>query len=61
MPLHGAMWDYHPPKHHNLPHATLAPGPKDFTQWSTTELLCDLEKGTLRALVNGVEIVRYRR
>jgi hypothetical protein len=59
MPPHGAMWDYHPPKHHNLPHETLAPGPKDFTRWSTTELLCDLEKGTVRAAVNGVEIGRY--
>jgi uncharacterized protein (TIGR03067 family) len=59
MPPHGAMWDYHPPKHHNLKHETLAAGPKDYTQWSTTELLCDLEKGTMRAAVNGVEISRY--
>jgi hypothetical protein len=59
MPPHGAMWDYHPPKHHNLPHEKLAAGPKDFTQWSTTELLCNLEKGTMRAAVNGVEIARY--
>lgn len=59
MPPHGAMWDYHPPKHHNLAHETLAAGSRDFTQWSTTELLCDLEKGTVRAAVNGVEIVRY--
>jgi len=60
MPPHGAMWDYHPPKHHNLPHETLAAGSKDFTTWSTTELLCDLEKGTVRAAVNGVEIARYK-
>ena len=59
MPPHGSMWDYHPPKHHNLPHETLTPGSKDFTTWSTTELLCNLEKGTLRAAVDGVEIVRY--
>jgi hypothetical protein len=59
MPPHGAMWDYHPPKHHNLPHETLAEGSRDFTKWSTTELLCNLEKGTLRAAVDGVEIVRY--
>jgi hypothetical protein len=59
MPPHGAMWDYHPPKHHNLPHETLARGSRDFTKWSTTELLCNLEKGTVRAAVNGVEITRY--
>ena len=59
MPPHGAMWDYHPPKHHNLPHETLAAGSRDFTRWCTTELLCNLEKGTLRAAVDGVEIVRY--
>ena len=59
MPPHGAMWDYHPPKHHNLPHETLAKGSRDFTRWCTTELLCDLEKGTMRAAVDGVEIARY--
>jgi hypothetical protein len=59
MPPHGAMWDYHPPKHHNLPHETLAPGSRDFTRWSVTELLCNLEKGTMRAAVDGVEIARY--
>jgi hypothetical protein len=59
MPPHGAMWDYHPPKHRNLPHETLAPGSKDFTKWTTTELLCNLEKGTMRAAVDGVETARY--
>ena len=59
MPPHGAMWDYHPPKHRNLPHETLAPGPRDFTQWYTTEMLCNIENGTMRAAVNGVEIARY--
>jgi hypothetical protein len=59
MPPHGAMWDYHPPKHHNLPHETLAQGSRDFTKWTTTELLCNLEKGTMRAAVDGVEIARY--
>lgn len=59
MPPHGAMWDYHPPKHHNLPHETLAQGSKDYTQWHVTELLCNVEKGTMRAAVDGVEITRY--
>ena len=60
MPPHGAMWDYHPPQHRNLPHETLAKGPRDFEKWHVTELLCNLEKGTLHAAVDGVEIVRYR-
>ena len=60
MPPHGAMWDYHPPKHHNLPHETLAQGSKDYTQWHVTEMLCDIEKGTMRAAVDGVEIARYK-
>jgi predicted glycoside hydrolase/deacetylase ChbG (UPF0249 family) len=59
MPPHGAMWDYHPPKHHNLPHETLAKGSQDFTKWCPTELWCNLEKGTVRAAVDGVEIARY--
>jgi len=59
MPPHGAMWDYHPPRHHNLSHETLAQGSRDFTRWCTTELLCNLEKGTMRAAVDGVEISRY--
>jgi hypothetical protein len=60
MPPHGAMWDYHPPKHRNLPHEELAKGPRDFGTWHLTELLCNLEKGTLRAAVDGVEIARYQ-
>ena len=59
MPPHGAMWDYHPPKHHNLPHETIAVGSRNFTNWHVTELLCNLEKGTVRAAVDGVETVRY--
>jgi hypothetical protein len=59
MPPHGAMWDYHPPQHRNLAHESLAEGSRDFTRWSTTELLADLETGTMRAAVDGVEIVRY--
>ena len=59
MPPFGGMWDYHPPMHHNLPHETLAKGSRDSARWSTTELLCNLDKGTLRAAVDGVEIVRY--
>ncbi|HEX3313447.1 MAG TPA: family 16 glycoside hydrolase, partial [Gemmataceae bacterium] len=59
MPPFGGMWDYHPPMHHNLKHETLATAPRNSAKWSTTEMLCNLEKGTLRAAVDGVEIVRY--
>ena len=59
MPPFGGMWDYHPPKHQNLPHETLVKVPSDSAKWSTTEILCNLEKGTMRAAVDGVEIVRY--
>jgi hypothetical protein len=37
----------------------LEKGSRDYTRWSTTELLCNLEKGTVRAAVDGVEIARY--
>lgn len=59
MPPFAGMWDYHPPQHHNLPHEKVAEGSKDSTQWCTTELLCNLEKGTMRAAVDGVELARY--
>jgi len=59
MPPHGAMWDYHLPKHRNLAHETLAKGSRDFTKWCTTELLCNLDKGTMRAAVDGAQIARY--
>ena len=59
MPPFGGMWNYHPPQHKNLPHETLAQGGRDSAKWTTTEMLCNLEKGTLRAAVDGVEIARY--
>lgn len=59
MPPFGGMWDYHPPKHHDLPHGKIADGSRDSTRWCTTEILCNLEKGTMRAAVDGVEIARY--
>jgi hypothetical protein len=60
MPPFGGMWNYHPPKHSNLPHEDIAKGPRDSEKWHLTEMLCNLEKGTLRAAVDGVEIVRYQ-
>lgn len=59
MPPFGGMWNYHPPQHCDLPHETLAKAPRDSDQWHLTEMLCNLEKGTLRAAVDGVELVRY--
>ncbi len=55
----GWMWDYHPPKGHTPDMERIAMGSDDFTQWSITEMLCDLEKGTMRAAVDGVELLRY--
>lgn len=55
----GWMWDYHPPKGHTPHFERIAEGSKDFTQWSITEVLCNLEKGTMRAAVDGVELLRY--
>lgn len=59
MPPFAGMWDYHPPKHHNLPHEKIAQGWNDSAQWCTAEILCNLEKGTMRAAVDGVELARY--
>ncbi len=59
MPPHGSMWDYHPPMHHKLVPEKLAEGSRDFTKWCTTEMLCNLKNGTMRAAVDGIEIVRY--
>src|SRR5215470_13589498 len=59
MPPFGAMWDYHPPQHHNLPYDKIAQGSRDSTRWCTMEMLCHLEKGTMRAAVDGVELARY--
>lgn len=59
LPPIGWMWDYHPPKGRTPDFERIAEGSKDFTQWSTTEVLCNLEKGTMRAAVNGVELLRY--
>ncbi|WP_035605634.1 family 16 glycoside hydrolase [Haloferula sp. BvORR071] len=59
MPPFGGMWDYHPPQHKDLPHQTLVAGPRSSDEWHLTEMLLNLDKGTLRAAVDGVEIVRY--
>ncbi len=59
MPPFAGMWDYHPPKHHNLPFQRIAHSSKDSTKWCTTEILCDLQQGTMRAAVDGVEVARY--
>jgi Domain of Unknown Function (DUF1080) len=59
MPPFGGMWSYHPPMHHSLQAMKIADANVDSTQWHTTELLLNLDKGTLRAAVNGVETSRY--
>ncbi|MEO6452965.1 MAG: family 16 glycoside hydrolase, partial [Ginsengibacter sp.] len=59
IPPQGVMWDYHPPQHHRSMIVKIADGTEDAAPWSTTEILCILEKGTLRAAVNGLEMTRY--
>ncbi len=59
MPPFGGTWDYHPPQHRYLPVQRVAEGSKDSTKWCTTEILCNLEKGTMRAAVDGIELARY--
>jgi hypothetical protein len=59
MPPFGGMWSYHPPMHHGISGMKLAPAPSNSTTWHTSELLLNLDKGTLRAAVNGIETTRY--
>jgi len=59
MPPFGGMWSYHPPMHHGLTAMKLAPSPSPGTVWHTSEILLNLDKGTLRAAVNGIETTRY--
>ncbi len=59
MPPFGGMWSYHPPMHHGLRGMKVGNNPVPGTQWHTSEILLNLDKGTLRAAVNGVEITRY--
>jgi hypothetical protein len=59
MPPFGGMWSYHPPKHHGVKGTKLAPTPSPATEWHTSELLLNLDKGTLRVAVNGIETTRY--
>jgi hypothetical protein len=59
MPPFGGMWSYHPPMHHGLRAMKVGTAMASNTEWHTSELLLNLDKGTLRAAVNGVEISRY--
>jgi hypothetical protein len=59
MPPFGGMWSYHPPMHHGLRAMKIATSPAKATEWHTSELLLNLDKGTLRVAVNGLETTRY--
>ena len=60
IPPNGGMWDYQPGKkapregRTNLPHPDFDPH-----DWHRTEILANLEAGTVRMAVNGVEVLRY--
>jgi hypothetical protein len=59
MPPNGGMWSYQPPMHHGISGMRLAQGPGQLTQWHTSEILLNIDKGTLRAATDGVELTRY--
>jgi hypothetical protein len=59
MPPFGGMWSYHAPMHHGLSAMKVATTPAKSGEWHTSELLLNLDKGTLRAAVNGLETTRY--
>lgn len=59
MPPSGTMWSYHPPMHHYVEGMEVGDVEVSDTEWHTSELLLNLDMGTLRAAVNGVEITRY--
>ena len=59
MPPNGGMWSYQPPMHHGIRGMKINDGPGNITQWHTSEVLLNIDKGTLRAATDGVEINRY--
>ena len=60
LPPFGGMWNHHPARAHHDPLVETTGRLREIAaKWSTTEMLRNLEKGTLRAAVDGVEIVRY--
>jgi len=59
MPPNGGMWSYHAPRHHGVSSMRINGGPGKIDQWHTSEILLNLDKGTLRGATDGVEINRY--
>jgi hypothetical protein len=59
IPPTGGMWDYHKgkkgPPREKLPHPDF-----DVHTWHETEILAHLATGTIRMVVNGVEVTRYK-
>jgi hypothetical protein len=59
MPNYGGLWSYYPPKDRGVPSTKVAASPSDWMNWHTSEILLNLDKGTLRAATDGVEVTRY--
>jgi hypothetical protein len=59
MPNYAGMWSYHPPKDKGLPAMKVGMNPTSWTTWHTVELLLNLDKGTVRAAADGVEVMKY--
>jgi D-psicose/D-tagatose/L-ribulose 3-epimerase len=55
---HGAMWDYYVNKDH-IGETRIVRGERIDETWHVTEILANLDKGTMRAAVNGVEVTSY--
>jgi 3-keto-disaccharide hydrolase len=59
MPPGVGMWDYHPPKDRGLVATRLAPAPTNIEIWHTNEVLCNIDTGSVRSAVDGVETTKY--
>jgi hypothetical protein len=59
MPNYAGLWSYYPPKDRGVPAMRPGMNPTDWTKWHTSELLLILDKGTLRAATDGIEVTRY--
>ena len=56
---HGAMWDYYV-NDDNIGETRIVRGERIDETWHVTEILANLEAGTMRAAVNGVEVTSYQ-
>ncbi len=58
-PPHGAMWDYRTNRGLKPEHPTPRPRPR-YQDWHVCEILTNIERGEVRAAVDGVQVTRYQ-